>query len=237
MLPPPAIKLVVAGGRLLFREALSALLESEPDLQVAAHVPDIEGATRISLMTPIQCAIVEFESGQTDLASLFARLTTLSGQTPILLMGDVLQAQELSVLRSVAAGILSNSSNAGALIEATRRISSGQTWRDLPHLDGSATLAHKKHSPMFTARQQMVLSLVCDGLSNKECAHLLNVSGSSIKCTIQQLFLKTDTRSRSLLVRRAMEEMPELVGPFTRLEHQKEIPESRPMHGIAAVAA
>jgi DNA-binding NarL/FixJ family response regulator len=214
-LPPPAINVIVVGSRLIFREALAALLASEPDLKVMAHLPDIEGAARISLMTPIQCAVVEFESGQTDLASLFRVLSILGRQTRILLIGNAVEVQELNVMRPVVAGILSNSSNSCALIEATRRISCGQTWRDIPWLDGSATLHSTKDSLTLTARQQMVLSLVCDGLSNKECAHVLRVSGSSIKCTIQQLFLKTNTRSRSQLVRRAMEDLPHMISRHT----------------------
>jgi DNA-binding NarL/FixJ family response regulator len=213
MLPPPAIRVLVVRSRLLFGEALAFLLASQPDFKVVAHVPAIEDAVRISLTTSIQCAVVEFESGQIELSSLCDSLNTLSKHTRILLMGDVLQLQELKVLRPIVAGILPNSSNSGALIEAIRRIWAGQTWQDLPYLDGSAALPHRRYSPTLTARQQMVLHLVCEGLSNKQCAHALGVSGSSVKCTIQQLFLKTNTRSRSQLVRRAMEDLRDMVGP------------------------
>ena len=61
----------------------------------------------------------------------------------------------------------------------------------------SPGLPHHKHSPVLTSRQQKVLHLVCDGLSNKECAHVVGVSDSSVKCTIQQLFVKTNTKSRA----------------------------------------
>ncbi|HVW83275.1 MAG TPA: response regulator transcription factor, partial [Bryobacteraceae bacterium] len=135
----------------------------------------------------------------------------LNKQTRIVLMGNVLQMQELNALRAVAAGILPDTATSALLVEAIRQVAAGQTWTELPYLDGSSALPHKRHSPVLTPRQQMVLHLVCEGLSNKEAAEMLRVSGSSIKCTIQQLFQKTNTRSRSQLVRRAMEDIRDVV--------------------------
>jgi two-component system, NarL family, response regulator DesR len=201
---PTVIRVLLVRNRLLVREALAAMLKMQPDIRIPAHVGSIGDALRmIGLIMPIDCAVVEFESGSNE--SFFADLTALRKSTRILLIGDIMQPQELETLRPIAAGILSNSSSSGALIDAIRGISSGQTWEDLPHLNGSAMLAHTRQSPTFTARQQMVLHLVWEGLSNKECAHAMKVSPSSIKCTIQQLFVKAKAPSRSQLVRYAME--------------------------------
>jgi DNA-binding NarL/FixJ family response regulator len=46
---------------------------------------------------------------------------------------------------------------------------------------------------------------VFEGLANKEIALRLLVSESSVKATLQQLFLKTGVRTRSQLVRVALE--------------------------------
>jgi two-component system nitrate/nitrite response regulator NarL len=50
-----------------------------------------------------------------------------------------------------------------------------------------------------------VLSFVFDGLANKEIADQLQVSESSVKGTLQQLFQKTGSRTRGQLVRIALE--------------------------------
>jgi DNA-binding NarL/FixJ family response regulator len=198
------IRVLLVGYPLLVREALATTLEAQVDIRVPAQVSSLTDALRmISLTIPIHCAVVEFESGSIE--RFCADFIALRKFTRILLIGDFMQMQELEALRPIVAGVLSNGSSSGALIEAIRRISSGQTWEDLPYLDGSAMLPHAKRSPVFTDRQQMVLYLVCDGLSNKQCAHALEVSPSSIKSTIQQLFVKTKASSRTLLVRYAME--------------------------------
>ncbi len=54
-------------------------------------------------------------------------------------------------------------------------------------------------------RESDVLRLVVQGLANKEIASRLSVSESAVKNTLQQLFAKTDVRTRSQLVRVALE--------------------------------
>jgi PAS domain S-box-containing protein len=60
-------------------------------------------------------------------------------------------------------------------------------------------------------RESDVLRLLVQGLANKEIASRLNVSESVIKNSIQQLFAKTDVRTRSQLVRVALECYRELL--------------------------
>jgi two-component system, LuxR family, sensor kinase FixL len=54
-------------------------------------------------------------------------------------------------------------------------------------------------------RESDVLRLVVQGFANKEIASHLNVSESAVKNTLQQLFAKTEVRTRSQLVRVALE--------------------------------
>ena len=68
--------------------------------------------------------------------------------------------------------------------------------------------ARSAHTPL-TARQQLVLRGVFDGLSNKEIGGLIGVSESAVKATVQQLFRKLRSRTRAQLVRRVVEGAPE----------------------------
>jgi PAS domain S-box-containing protein len=58
----------------------------------------------------------------------------------------------------------------------------------------------------LTPRETEVLRLLVQGLANKEIAVRMDVSESSIKNTLQQLFAKTNVRTRAQLVRVAMED-------------------------------
>ncbi len=55
-------------------------------------------------------------------------------------------------------------------------------------------------------REMDVLRFLVQGLANKEIASLMEVSESTVKNTLQQLFAKTNVRTRSQLVRVALEQ-------------------------------
>jgi two-component system nitrate/nitrite response regulator NarL len=57
----------------------------------------------------------------------------------------------------------------------------------------------------LTDRQRQVLRSILDGLTNKEIAARLEVSETSVKASIQELFSKAGVRTRSQLVRVAIE--------------------------------
>lgn len=63
----------------------------------------------------------------------------------------------------------------------------------------------------LNSRESDVLRFLVQGLANKEIASQLNVSESVVKNTLQQLFAKTEVRTRSQLVRVALERYRDLL--------------------------
>jgi PAS domain S-box-containing protein len=59
---------------------------------------------------------------------------------------------------------------------------------------------------VLTSREAEVLKLLVQGLTNKEIGSRMEISESAVKNTMQQLFGKTGVRTRSQLVRVALEE-------------------------------
>ena len=57
----------------------------------------------------------------------------------------------------------------------------------------------------FTPRERQILRAVFSGKTNKEIAHSLQVSEPLVKAVLQQLFAKTGVRTRSQLVRTAID--------------------------------
>ena len=64
---------------------------------------------------------------------------------------------------------------------------------------------HQERVPL-TDRERDVLRALVQGLANKEIASRMEVSESTIKNTLQQLFAKTNVRTRAQLVRVALEQ-------------------------------
>ena len=68
-----------------------------------------------------------------------------------------------------------------------------------------STASQGQDRASLNPRELEVLRLLVQGLSNKEIAAKLEISESAVKNTLQQLFTKTRVRTRSQLVRVAME--------------------------------
>ena len=96
-----------------------------------------------------------------------------------------------------------------ALVETDPRL-----WSTMAKLIGprlqrvDVTSGRKDQSPhkRLTRREQQVLCDVVEGLSNKEIAARVGVSEGAVKATLQQLFRKTQVRTRARLVRIAIED-------------------------------
>jgi two-component system nitrate/nitrite response regulator NarL len=69
----------------------------------------------------------------------------------------------------------------------------------------------QQERPTLNDRELEVLRLVVQGLANKEIASRMNISESAVKNTLQQLFGKTEVRTRSQLVRVALERYRDLL--------------------------
>jgi DNA-binding NarL/FixJ family response regulator len=78
-----------------------------------------------------------------------------------------------------------------------RRLQCGRSWPEMFGQEG--------HKPL-TKREQHVLRGVFDGRTNKQIAADIGVSVPAVKATLQHLFRKTHVRTRTQLVRVAIED-------------------------------
>jgi len=73
-------------------------------------------------------------------------------------------------------------------------------------LEVSGTDERSRDTQVLSSRETEVLRLLVQGLTNKEIGARMDISESAVKNTMQQLFGKTGVRTRSQLVRVALEE-------------------------------
>jgi DNA-binding NarL/FixJ family response regulator len=100
------------------------------------------------------------------------------------------------------------------LVDAIRDVLAGKVWFEQDYLHkivGRASTDGLPRTRKLTEREEQVLRGVFEGMANKQIADRLQVSESSVKATLQQLFQKTGVRTRSQLVRIALEQYRELI--------------------------
>jgi len=205
------IRLLLLDDHTLFREGLTRLVESEPDMEMTGHCATVQEATDILRQETIDLVLLDYDLGKENGFEFIARAreTGFEGRFLMLTAGmsgtESIQALELGV-----AGIFLKHSSPALLAQAIRTVMAGATWLDPASNQAlvEATTRHGRPGPNrpFTERENQVLRGVFEGLSNKEIGAQLHISESSVKAALQQLFRKTGVRTRSQLVRAVLEE-------------------------------
>ena len=154
--------------------------------------------------------LLDFDLGeQTGLDFLsFLRTQGFAGRVLIVTAG-LNHLNTVRVMELGAAGIFLKHRSPSDLVMAIRKIIHGETWLDSASLDALVTAASASRedlSPVtLTTKEQDVLRAVFEGLTNKEIGSRMGISETYVKALLQRLFNKTGVRSRSQLVRVALE--------------------------------
>jgi DNA-binding NarL/FixJ family response regulator len=204
------IRLLLVDDHTLFREGLARLLEAEAGLELAGNCSSADEALRALEENAVDVVLLDFELGEKNGLHFFRIFQERGFQGRILMVtGGMSDADTVRALQQGASGIFLKHNPPADLITAIRRVARGETWIDsssLNSLVGANAKTVKAHStPVLNSREQEVLKGVFEGLTNKEIAAHLGISESYIKAVLQQLFAKTGVRTRSQLVRVALE--------------------------------
>jgi DNA-binding NarL/FixJ family response regulator len=204
------IRLMLIDDHTLFREGLARLLEAENGLQLVGHYSSSAEALAAIGLKSVDVVLLDFDLGETQGLHFLREARGMGFEGRVLMVtAGMADADALQVMRSGASGIFLKHNAPNSLIEAIRRVASGEPWLDSTSLDSlvGATSATRKPptSASLNKREREVLKGVFEGLTNKEIAAQLDISESYVKAVLQQLFGKTGVRTRSQLVRVALE--------------------------------
>jgi DNA-binding NarL/FixJ family response regulator len=204
------IRLLLVDDHPLFREGLARLLASEPDFEVVAQCSTSTDALRLLSRSDIDIVLLDFDLGDEQGNHFISSARQSRYKGKILMVTAGMTATESSAaLKLGASGIVLKHSSPGTLAHAIRLVAKGETWVDqkviLQMADRFPQGDPQSLPRTLTEREDQVLRGVFEGLANKEIAAKIGVSESSVKATLQQLFDKTGVRTRSQLVRIALE--------------------------------
>lgn len=208
----PEIRLLIVDDHNLFRESLGRLLATMPEFRIVAQSATLTEARQALSSHPIDVVLLDYDLGPETGLQLLADLRELYPDVRILMVTAGLSDDvTLRIMESGAAGIFLKHGSPDQLTDAIRQVAAGETWLDRAALQSlvagrtARTEVYERYRPL-TQRQSEVLGGILDGLANKEIAWKLNTSESSVKAVIQELFRKAGVRTRSQLVRVAIEQ-------------------------------
>jgi DNA-binding NarL/FixJ family response regulator len=189
------IRILVADDHFVVRMGLTALVNTEPDLEVCGeavdgvqavsafdkHKPDL---VLMDLRMPVKdgvWATAEIKSKHPNARVLM--LTTFDGDT------DIHRAIEAG-----AQGYVLKNSTGDKLIPALRAVAAGQRW--IPK-EIATRLASRNLFEDLTPRELQVLEQMAKGLANKEIADVLKITGHTVKDHLKSILGKLHVADRT----------------------------------------
>lgn len=192
----------------LFRESLARWFEGQPDFKVVGQCSTVEEAISALGAGGFDIMLLDFELGdrRANEVILSPRMKQSAAKILFVTVG-MTRAEVRQALNHGAGGVFLKTNGPDALVDAIKCVVAGETFVDpkYAHPENDHPLAETNRRVKFTERDRIVLRGVFDGMANKEIAEQLRVSESAIKASLQQLFSKTGVRTRSQLVRVALE--------------------------------
>ena len=204
------IRLLLLDDHVLFRESLSRLLASEPDFEMAASCGTAAEALEILARAPVNVVLLDFDLGEDHASDFISAARDAGFEGKVLMVTAGMNAAESSIaLQLGALGVFLKHNSPVTLARAIRMVAAGEMWVDQRVIQLMADGVHQREEQglrrLLTEREQQVLRGIFEGLTNKEIAARIGVSEGAVKATLQQLFQKTRVRTRSQLVRIALE--------------------------------
>lgn len=201
------ITLFVVDDHALFREGILRLLENNPSLRIVGSAQSAEQALALLPASGVDVIILDYDLGEDTAVPLVRTLREREYAGRILLVTAGLPNHDaLELVRLGISGIVHKQHSPQELLRSILEVAGGKVFIEQRYLQSLLeTAAHQPSRPRLTPRERDVMRLLLEGCSNKEIGNELGVSESAVKASLQQLFAKTGVRTRSQLVRVALE--------------------------------
>lgn len=210
-------EILIADDHPLFRSALQQALTLGLGSAVRLVEADSIAALEARLKEKADWDLVLLDLNMPG-AHGFSGLVLLRGQYPQIPVMMISAQEDAAVVARArefgAAGFIPKSSPLETLQQAVRAVLDGDEWWP-PQLQEPVSVSAEAKAASaglasLTPQQFRVLSMVCDGLLNKQIAYELSVSEATIKAHVTAIFRKLGvrTRTQAALLLQQLESLP-----------------------------
>jgi DNA-binding NarL/FixJ family response regulator len=199
------LRVVVIDDHEVLRAGTRQVLETTDDIVVVGEADTWDSALGLIDSHRPDVALVDIQLSGRNGIDLARQLSVDHPETRVVILSAY--DDDAFIRRAFEAGVagyLLKTMPRDELINAVRAVGMGTTVLDpavSARLAGANTLTEVAGSPRLTLREQEVVSLVADGLSNKAIAIRLGVSTRTVEGHVNHVFTKLDLESRTELVR------------------------------------
>lgn len=205
------IAVAIADDQALVRAGFAALLEAADDLRLVGEASDGEEAVALARRARPDVVLMDIRMPGVDGIEATRRIVAdpdLAGVRVVILTTYELDEYVFEALRAGASGFLTKDVEPDVLRQAVRTVAEGHALlspsvtRRVVDAFASTSRATPDRSlvEQLSPREQEVLALVAEGLSNQEIAERLHMSPLTAKTHVSRIMQKVGARDRAQLV-------------------------------------
>lgn len=209
------IRILIVDDHTLFREALARMLEADQRFSIVGHCATVNDALSLFANSvvegsPVDVVLLDYDLGNELGTTLLDSIAVLLPVPRVVLVTAGASAASLrAAVREGIAEVVLKTADPAQLMQAIERAAFG--WPasdddpDIERAAGEPLTPDSLANRPLTRRQSAALHGILDGLTNREIALRMHLSESSVKAVLQELFHRAGVRTRSQLVRVAIE--------------------------------
>jgi DNA-binding NarL/FixJ family response regulator len=206
----PVIRLVLVEPQRLIREALQALLEKTNGISIVGDAGTAEELPGIVEDRRPDVVLLAMDGWGEREATLLEVLPWLSERTRALVVtSDVDPNLHARAIQLGAMGIVLKTQAARSLVKAVQKVHAGELWLDRAQTADLVNRLTRKGSEedpeaakigSLTAREREIVTLVTEGLTNKDLADRLSISEATARNHLTSILDKLALSNRFQLV-------------------------------------
>ena len=185
----------------------------EPGFEIAGEYSTFAEALEVLRASEADIVLLDFELGAERASEFISGARQAGYRGHFLLVAGATDARSAAIaLKNGASGIFLKSEAPERLLNALRLVAAGEVWVDprvtqmlAEHLIAHYPLDDQAPAGVLQERERNVLLGILAGLTNKKIGAGMGLSESSVKNIVQRLFGRAGVKTRSQLVRVALE--------------------------------
>jgi NarL family two-component system response regulator LiaR len=197
------IRVLIVDDHAIVRKGISALLSTEPDIQVLGEATNgAEGVEKAEMLRP-DVVLMDMVMPKMDGIEATRRITALDGGPRVLVLTSFAADDKVfPAIKAGALGYLLKDSGPNDLVRAIRQVHRGEP--SLEPAIASKVLFELAHPPKaepttdpLTEREMEVLRLIAQGYSNRQIADALVITEMTVRAHVSNILGKLHLASRT----------------------------------------
>ena len=204
------INILLVDDHAMFREGLARVLEKDAGIKVVGQSASCADALAQLAKSGASMVLLDVDLGPERALDFIveAKKRAFDGQILVVTAG-VSGPEAVQLVQAGVAGILHKHHTTDALCKTIRKVAAGEVCLEQAYLTAlfrSVDRTKEPNRPRLTDRDKKVLRCVFQGLTNKEIGGRIEISEGAVKFSLRQLCEKLGVRTRSQLVKVALEQ-------------------------------